>query len=155
MIQFSEFALRFVQSLNHVSDSSRVFLFSEELFEADAFNLQNMDLFRNYVKQSGVFGRGTDLGTALEKLCAMQPAALNDATTLLILSDTKTIDQPRAVAALKEAKRLAGRVIWLNPIPENKWKYIRSVQTMASLCTMVSCNTLSALAAAYRKLADI
>ena len=155
MVQFSEFALRFIQSLNQVSESSRTFLFSESLFEADAFSLQNMDLFRNYVKQSGVFGRGTDLGTALEKLCAMQPAALNDATTLLILSDTKTIDQPRAVAALKEAKRLAGRVIWLNPIPENKWKYIRSVQTMASLCTMVSCNTLSALAAAYRKLADI
>ena len=113
-----------------------------------------MDLFRSYVKQSGVFGRGTDLGTALERLCTMQPAALNDATTLLILSDTKTIDPPRAVAALKEAKRLSGRVIWLNPIPENKWKYIRSVQKMAALCTMVSCNTLSALTAAYRKLTD-
>ena len=155
MMQFSEFALRFIQSLNQVSDSSRTFLFSENLVEADAFSLQNMDLFRGYVKESGVFCRGTDLGTALETLCALQPAALNDATTLLILSDTKTIDQPRAVAALKEAKRLAGRVIWLNPIPESKWKYIRSVQTMASLCTMVSCNTLSALAAACRKLAGV
>ena len=155
MMQFSEFALRFIQSLNQVSESSRTFLFSENLFEADAFSLQNMDLFRSYVKESGVFGRGTDLGTALEQLCAMQPAALNAATTLLVLSDTKTIDQPRAVAALKEAKRLAGRVIWLNPIPENKWKYIRSVQTMASFCTMVSCNTLSALAAACRKLAGM
>ena len=154
MVQFSEFALRFIQSLNQSSESSRTFLFSEGLFEADAFSLQNMDLFRSYVKQSGVFGRGTDLGTALERLCTMQPAALNDATTLLILSDTKTIDPPRAVAALKEAKRLSGRVIWLNPIPENKWKYIRSVQKMAALCTMVSCNTLSALTAAYRKLTD-
>ena len=154
MVQFSEFALRFIQSLNQVSESSRTFLFSEGLFEADAFSLQNMDLFRSYVKKSGIFGRGTDLGTALEKLCVMQPAALNDATTLLILSDTKTIDQPRAIAALQEAKRLSGRVIWLNPIPGDKWKYIRSVQTMAELCPMVSCNTLSALAAAYRKLTD-
>ena len=152
MMQFSEFALRFIQSLNQVSESSRTFLFSEKLFEADAFSLQNMDLFRGYVKESGVYGRGTDLGTALQTLCAMQPAALNTATTLLILSDTKTIDQPRAVAALLEAKRLAGKVIWLNPIPENKWKYIRSVQTMAALCPMVSCNTLSALAAACRRL---
>ena len=155
MVQFSEFALRFIQSLNQVSESSRTFLFSEGLYEADAFSLQNMDLFRNYVKQSGVYGRGTDLGTALEKLCAMQPAALNDATTLLILSDTKTIDQPRAIAAFKEAKRLAGRVIWLNPIPENKWKYIRSVQVMASLCPMLSCSALSALAAACRKLTGV
>ena len=152
MMQFSEFALRFIQSLNQVSESSRTFLFSEKLFEADAFSLQNMDLFRSYVKQSGVYGRGTDLGTALEAICTMQPAALNSATTLIILSDTKTIDQPRAMAALMEAKRQAGRVIWLNPIPENKWKYIRSVQTMASICPMVSCSTLGALAAACRRL---
>ena len=152
MMQFSEFALRFIQSLNQVSDSSRAFLFSENLVEADAFSLQNMDLFRGYVKESGVFGRGTDLGTALETLCALQPAALNDATTLLILSDTKTIDQPRAVAALKEAKRLAGRVIWLNPIPESKWQYLRSTQTISTICQMIPCSTLRDLANACRRL---
>ena len=70
----------------------------------------------------------------------------------MILSDTKTIDQPRALKALQEAKRQAGRVIWLNPIPENKWKYIRSVQTMASLCPMTCCSTLQALASACRRL---
>ena len=153
MVQFSEFALRFIQSLNQVSESSRTFLFSETMVEADTFSLQNMDLFRGYVKESGVFGRGTVLGAAWQKLTAMQPKALNTATTLLILSDTKTIDQNKAAAALQEAKRQAGRVIWLNPIPENKWKYIRSVQTMAAICPMVSCNTLSALASACRKLA--
>ena len=152
MVQFSEFALRFIQSLNQVSESSRVFLFSEGLFEADAFSLQNMDLFRNYVKECGIYGKGTDLGTALEALCSMNPAALNPATTLLILSDTKTVDQPRAVNALAEAKRLAGRVLWLNPIPQSHWQHIRSVQTFASLCTMVSCSTLHALAAACRRL---
>ena len=154
MMQFSEFALRFIQSLGQVAESSKVFLFSEDLFEADPFSLQNMDLFRSYVKESGIFGRGTDLGTALEKLCAAKPAALGPATTLLILSDTKTIDQPRAMQALLEAKRVSGRVIWLNPIPEGKWPYIRSVQAMASLCTMVSCSTLSALAAACKRLAS-
>lgn len=152
MIQFSEFALRFIQSLNHVSDSSRVFLFSEDLTEADQFSLQNMDLFRDYVRKSGIYGKGTDLGTALEKLCAMKPEALTDGTTLLILSDTKTVDQNRAARALQEAKRLSGRVIWLNPIPENKWRYIRSIQVMASLCSMVSCSTLRDLAAACRRL---
>ena len=152
MVQFSEFALRFIQSLNQVSDSSRVFLFSETMTEADAFKLQNMDLFRSFVKESGIYGRGTDLGTALQQLCTKQPAVLNSATTLLILSDTKTIDQPRAVQALLEAKRLSGRVLWLNPIPENKWKYVKSIQTMASICPMISCSTLRELAAACRRL---
>ena len=56
MVQFSEFALRFIQALNQASESSRVFLFSETMFEADAFSLQNMDLFRNYVRDCGVYG---------------------------------------------------------------------------------------------------
>ena len=154
MMQFSEFALRFIQSLNQASDSSRVFLFSESVAEADAFSLQNMDLFRNYVREQNIYGKGTDLGTALAHLCTAKPAPLGTATTLLILSDTKTIDQPRAMAALQEAKRQAGKVIWLNPIPENKWGYIRSVQVFNSLVTMVSCSTLHDLAQACKRLAD-
>ena len=154
MVQFSEFALRFIQSLNQVAESSRVFLFSEEIFEADAFSLQNMDAFRSYVAKSGLYGRGTDLGTALERLCAFRPAVLNDSTTLIILSDTKTIDQPRAIRQLLEAKRLAGRVLWLNPIPEHKWPYIKSCQAFLNVCSMVSCATLQSLAHACRKLAD-
>ena len=130
MIQFSEFALRFIQSLNQVSDSSRVFLFSEHLVEADAYCLHNMDSFRTFVRESGIYGRGTDLGTALEENC-------------------------RAVQAVLEAKRQSGRILWLNPVPEAKWQYLRSVQTMAALVPMVSCSTLRELASACRKLAQM
>ncbi len=154
MVQFSEFALRFIQSLNQVSDRSQVFLFSETMVEADAFKLQNMDLFRDFVRESGIYGKGTDLGSALTELCTRKPPVLGSAATLLILSDTKTIDQPRALTALQEARRMAGKVIWLNPIPESKWQYIRSVQAMASVCSMVSCSTLRELAQACRRLAQ-
>lgn len=154
MIQFSEFALRFIQSLNQVSDSSRVFLFSERVVEADAYCLHNMDSFRTFVRDSGIYGRGTDLGTALAELCAQRPPVLGQGATLLILSDSKTIDQGRAVQAVLEAKREAGRVLWLNPVPEGKWQYLRSVQTMAALVPMVSCSTLRELAAACRRLAQ-
>lgn len=43
MMQFSEFALRFIQSLNQVSENAKVYLFSEDLAQADAFALENMD----------------------------------------------------------------------------------------------------------------
>ena len=152
MMQFSEFALRFIQSMNQVSDSSRVFLFSEGLHEADAFSLQNMDLFREYVRRSGLYGRGTDLGLAMEELNGLKPSPLNNSTTLLILSDTKTTGQKRAMKALEEAKRLSGKVIILNPIPEGKWKFLRSAQEFAGVATMISCSTLRDLAAACRKL---
>ena len=154
MIQFSEFALRFIQMLNQASDSSRTFLFSETMVEADPFSLQNMDLFRNYVRQSGLYGKGTNLGEALEQLCKRRPPMLTDATTLIILSDTKTVDQGKALAALLEAKRLCGKVIWLNPIPENRWRYLRSAQLISTCCNMIACNTLQSLAQACRKLAN-
>lgn len=155
MVQFSEFALRFIQSLNQVSENSQIFLFSERLVEAGAFQLHNMDSFRSFVRKSGIYGRGTDLGTALEEICSRRPAVLGAGTTLIILSDTKTIDRPRAVQAVLEAKRQAARVIWLNPIPEAKWQYLRSVQVMAALVPMLSCSTLRELAAAGRKLAQL
>ena len=154
MIQFSEFALRFIQSLNQASESSRVFLFSEQIVEADNFSLQNMDLFRDYVDRSGIYGKGTNLGAALEYLCNQRPPVLGDAATLIILSDAKTVEQGRAVTALQKAKQLSGKVLWLNPIPENRWQYLKSTQLMSSVCPMVSCNTLSALAQACRKLAE-
>ena len=154
MIQFSEFALRFIQSLNQASESSRVFLFSEQIIEADPFSLQNMDLFRDYVDRSGIYGKGTNLGAALEHLCNQRPPVLGDAATLIILSDAKTVEQGRAFTALQKAKQLSGKVLWLNPIPENRWQYLKSTQLMASVCPMVSCNTLNALAQACRRLAE-
>ena len=155
MMQFSEFALRFIQEMALLSESSRTFLFSESVYEADAFSLQNMDLFRNYVRASGLYGRGTDLGTALYELTSLTPAALNHSTTLLILSDAKTVDQPRALHYLLRAKQMAGQVVWLNPIPESKWKYLTSSQLFASQCTMISCSTLHSLAAACRRLGAV
>lgn len=155
MIQFSEFALRLIQSLNQVSESSNVFLFSERLVGADAHCLHNMDSFRAFVRDSGIYGRGTDLGTALQEICAIRPPVLGQGATLLILSDTKTIDQNRAVAAVLEAKRQSGRVIWLNPVPEGKWQYLHSVQTMAALVPMLSCSTLRELADACRRLRNL
>ena len=152
MVQFSEFVLRFILSMNNVSDSSRCFLFSEDMCQANAFDLQNMDTFREYVRSTGVFGRGTNLGKALTELCKRKPAVLNDSTTLLILSDAQTVDRDTAVRALLEAKRLAGQVLWLNPLAENHWKHQKSAQIMASICTMVSCNTLSALSNACKRL---
>ena len=102
MLQFTEFTLRFLKSMAEVSDASRTFLFSEELREVDPFALQEMDAFRAYVRSSGLYGRGTDLGSALEALRQMKPSALGPGTTLLILSDTKTIDLPRAARELLE-----------------------------------------------------
>jgi len=155
MIQFSEFALRFILSLNQVSDNSRVFLFSETLLEAGAFRLQNMDTFRDFIRQSGIYGRGTDLGAALSEMMAIKPVLFGTGSLLLILSDTKTIDRDRAVRELLAVKKRAARVLWLNPIPAGKWQYLTSVRTVQELVPMICCSTLTELAQACRKLTEL
>ena len=152
MLQFAEVALRFLKSMSEVSESSQIVLFSEQVHLVDPFALQNLDAFRDYVRASGLYGRGTDLGSALERVCRGRDVTLGPSTTLLILSDTKTIDIPRAARSLLEARRQAGKVLWLNPIPESKWPYVRSIQTMSALCQMLPCSTLDELARACRKL---
>ena len=152
MLQFSEFALRFLKSMSEVSENIRIFLFSEEMREVDPFALQNMDAFRKYVSSSGLYGRGTDVGRALEGLCELKNSPLTQGSTLLILSDTKTIDLPGAIRALGEAQRKAGKVMWLNPIPESKWQYVQSIQIFSSLCQMLPCSTLEELSRACKRL---
>ena len=152
MLQFSEFALRFLKSMSEVSDNIRIFLFSEELREVDPFALQNMDSFRKYVNSCGLYGRGTDVGRALNDLCKLKNSPLTQGSTLLVLSDTKTIDLPGAVRALGEAQRKAGKVMWLNPIPESKWQYVQTIQIFSSICQMLPCSTLEELSRACRRL---
>jgi uncharacterized protein len=155
MLQFSEFMLRFIQSLHTVSDYSRIFLFSEEMIEADPFELHDMDRFRDYVKRSGIFGRGTDLGGALRALNAMRPAVLNSSTLLLIISDTKTVDRAGAERELLRAGKSVGKMFFLNPIPERKWQYIQSVRSAMKICPMIPCSTLDELGAACRRIASM
>ncbi len=154
MLQFSEFTLRFLKSMSEVAASSQTFLFSETVKEVDPEALRDMDRFRDYVRASGLYGRGTDLGSALAKLCKWRPSPLGQGSTLLILSDTKTVDLPRAGQALLEARRQAGKVLWLNPIPERKWAYVRSIETFSQLCSMAPCSTLEELARTCRRLLE-
>ncbi|MBR0367331.1 MAG: VWA domain-containing protein [Clostridia bacterium] len=152
MMQFSEFAIRFIKSLSEVSDHSEIFLFSEQVQRVNPFALQDMSLFTAYVRSSGVWGRGTNIGRALEAVLAANPPVLGPGAVLIVLSDAKTVDLNRAEAALVKASRQAGSVVWMNPIPEAKWPYLKGVTRLRPHCSMVPCGTLDALARACARL---
>lgn len=152
MLQFSEFAIRFIKSMSDVSDHSETFLFSEEVMKVSPFALENMNAFSNYVRHSVIWGKGTNIGRALEYISALQPSVLGPSTVLLILSDAKTVDLERAEMALMRAEKLAGQVVWMNPIPEAKWQYLKGVMTLKRHCNMVPCSTLNDLARACARL---
>ncbi len=152
MLQFSEFAIRFIKSLSEVSDHSEIFLFSEQVQRVSPFALEDMSRFGSYARTSGVWGRGTNAGRALEAVMDVRPAVLTPHTVLIVLSDAKSVDLNRAETALSQAKRQAGGVVWMNPIPEAKWQYLRGVMRLKEHCDMVPCGTLDELARACAKL---
>ena len=153
MLRFSEFAIRFIKSLSEVSDHSEIFLFSEQVQRVNPFvALQNMDLFSSYVRTSGVWGRGTNVGRALEAVMAAAPPVLTPNTVLLVLSDAKSVSLDQAEASLIRAGNTAGSVIWMNPIPEAKWQYLKGVTRLRQHCSMVPCGTLDELARACQRL---
>ena len=153
MLRFSEFAIRFIKSLSEVSDHSEIFLFSEQVQRVNPFvALQNMDLFSSYVRTSGVWGRGTNIGRALEAVMAAAPPVLTPNTVLLVLSDAKSVSLDQAEASLIRAGNTAGSVIWMNPIPEAKWQYLKGVTRLRQHCSMVPCGTLDELTRACQRL---
>ena len=152
MLQFSFFAIRFIKSMQEISDHSEAFLFSEQVMKIGAFAMENMDAFSASVRHSGVWGKGTNVGRALEALLAQRPPVLGPSTVLIVLSDAKTVDLARAENALMRAEKLAGSVVWMNPIPESKWQYLRGVTSLKRFCNMVPCATLDDLARACARL---
>lgn len=152
MLQFSFFAIRFIKSMAEISDHSEAFLFSEQVMKVGAFATENMDAFSAAVRHSNVWGKGTNIGRALEALLSQRPAVLGPSTVLIVLSDAKTVDLARAENALSRAEKLSGSVVWMNPIPESKWQYLRGVTTLKRYCNMLPCATLDDLARACAKL---
>ena len=153
MLQFSEFALRFIKSLSEISEHAEIFLFSEQTQRVSPFALQNMDLFGDYVRSSGVWGRGTNVGRALDAVLFAAPPVLTPNTVLMVLSDAKTVGLDRAEVNLIRASKAAGSVVWLNPIPEAKWQYLKGPARLRRHCSMLPCGTLDELAQACRRLA--
>ncbi|MBE5774356.1 MAG: VWA domain-containing protein [Clostridiales bacterium] len=152
MLQFSEFAIRFIKSLSEVSEHSDIFLFSEQVQKVNPFALENMDGFGDYVRSSGVWGRGTNAGHAIETLMAANPPVLTPSTVLLIMSDAKSVDLARAEAALIHAGKRVGSIVWMNPIPEGKWPYLKGVMRLKAHCNMLPCSTLDELSRACSRL---
>jgi uncharacterized protein with von Willebrand factor type A (vWA) domain len=151
MIKFSQFAIRFIKSLSDVSKGSETYLFSEDFQKVSPFVLNNMKTFESYVKQCGLWGKGTDIGNAIDELMKSS-SHLNSSTVLLILSDTKTISINNARESLRKISRRVSQTIWMNPVPQVKWNNMNSVTAFRSYCQMVDCSTLNNLAKACTRL---
>ena len=148
MKSYSTFVIHFLYNLHEVVRNLSCFTFSDHLEDltGDLKGKNSLPyLLSRVIRHSKTWGGGTNLGAALRSLQKKEMHRLNHKTTVIIVSDTKTIDLDGAIKALAALKEKVKRVIWLNPLQQNCWPDYRSVSVMAALTEMWPCSTIAQL----------
>jgi len=148
MKQYSTFVIHFMMGLQDVVRNLSCFSFAEQVENLTPelkgrSGLQHV--LESVVRHSKNWGGGTNLGSSLEELSRKYPDYLNAKTTVIIVSDTRTVSIDRALKALEKLDDRVKRIIWLNPLPLERWPDYRSVNIIASKVEMWPCNTIAQL----------
>ncbi|MFO7951290.1 MAG: VWA domain-containing protein [Bacillota bacterium] len=148
MKTYSTFVLHFLHGLKEAVRDLSCFTFADRLesLTGELKSKHNLHyLLDRVIRRSETWGGGTNLGLSLEELSNKYPDLLNARTSVIIVSDTKTISLNQATEELSKLKDRVRRVIWLNPLPKEHWPEYRSVGTFAELVEMWPCNTIAQL----------
>ncbi len=148
MKQYSTFVIHFLYGLREVVRNLSCFSFSDNIENLTPELKGRTDLkhlLDRVVRQSKNWGGGTNLGLALSEMAEKYPDLLNGKTTVIIVSDTKTISIDQAVKELEKLKDRVRRIIWLNPLPVEQWTDYRSVSAIGEQVEMWPCSTIAQL----------
>jgi uncharacterized protein len=148
MKRYSTFVIHFLYGLHEAVRDLSCFSFSDQLEELSpelkgSSNLKQ--LLDRVIRRSRTWGGGTDIGSSVHKLAEKYPDRLNARTTVIIVSDTKTVQLDNALRELKKLKSRVKLLIWLNPLPTERWPEYRSVEIFSDLAEMWPCSTIAQL----------
>lgn len=154
MKNYSAFVIHFLYNLQETVRDLSCFAFSDHLEDLSA-SLKGRSsltyLTNRVIRHSETWGGGTNLGAALRTLLEKHAHLLNHKTTVIVVSDTKTIDLGGAVKALAALNENVKRIIWLNPLAAHLWPDYQSVSLMAKEAEMWPCSTIGQLEEALAK----
>jgi uncharacterized protein len=148
MKRYSTFVIHFLYGLHEAVKDLSCFSFSDNLEDLSGEIKGRVGLTRlldRVIRRSKTWGGGTNIGKALNKLMRDYPDKANLKTTLIIVSDTKTMALDSSVKELKRLKERVKRVIWLNPLPVDRWFDYRSVSQISEAVEMWPCNSIAQL----------
>lgn len=152
MLRFSGFVLNFMTGMSRGFLALESYIFSEDTEKINIKSNYRLSDFENQVKSGHLWGKGTNIGIALDNILKDRMASVNSSTVLVMVSDAKTQDYRLAETNLKELSSRVKRILWLNPVPETDWSRIRGLEGFSRYCTMLDCSTLERIAAACRNL---
>jgi len=146
MKKHAVFTLYFAGALYRTVQDLEGFVFAEDL-ERITPQLRGSTprQLQQLAQDSAVWGRGTNLGRALRQLLSDHRTRLTPRTTVLILSDTKTLAAREAADLLREIRERVREVLWLNTVPEEQWGTLAAVELFQQHATMYPCSSLGDL----------
>lgn len=149
MVKYTEFILQFVYGLTSLVSGIETYAFADRLVNLTS-KLHSGNSLQGMLKVSmsevaQEFGGGTNLAISLEELLKDHAGSLTRRTILFILSDTQTLEVEKAAKLLKMTKGKVREILWLNTLPERRWKETKSVETFRPFCQMFECYTLGHL----------
>lgn len=145
---YSTFVIHFMHGLHEVVRDLSCFSFSDHIEDltAELKGRTNIkQLLDRVIRRSKTWGGGTDIGSSLNRLAEKYSDRLNAKTTVIVVSDTKTVALGKTVEELKKLKEQVKRVIWLNPLPIDRWPDYRSVAMVGEHVEMWPCSTIAQL----------
>ena len=120
---YSRFLLQLVYALQHAFARVETFVFSTclvRITDALAGGTYRDALDSLARVERGGWSGGTKIGECLQSLRMGWPRLLDRRTAVIVLSDGWDTGEPDVLAsALREMRRRAGRIIWLNPLLGN------------------------------------
>jgi uncharacterized protein len=148
MKQYSTFAIHFLYGLREVVRGLSCLSFSDSLENLTPeirgrAGLQH--LLDRVIRRSKNWGGGTDIGSSVRELRHKYPDLLNAKTTVIVVSDTKTVSLDPALKELQKLKERVKRIIWLNPLSPELWPDYRSVGAVGEIVEMWPCSTIAQL----------
>ncbi|MGD0621317.1 MAG: VWA domain-containing protein [Thermacetogeniaceae bacterium] len=154
MARYATFVIQFIYGLSAVIRQIESFIFAEELEYVTPYFRRIRPFEETMVEligKSRIWGKGTNFGVSLNVLKSRFPLLLTSHTVIIVVSDTKTLDIQRSERELAVIRRSVKDVLWLNTLPVDEWKDLRSVSIFQRYSRMYECYTLAHLDKIIRK----
>lgn len=148
MAKYCSFVLQFIYGLASVIDEIETYIFSEDVEQISCYFDRGCDFdetMADIINKSQEWGKGTDLGKALDKIMIQQRKFLNKETFVIIVSDTKTIAADKAAQKLQTMKKQVRDIVWLNTLPKKEWNSTKTIGEFKRSSRIFECNTLAHL----------
>ncbi|WP_156896678.1 vWA domain-containing protein [Desulfovirgula thermocuniculi] len=153
MARYARFILQFMYGFGRAVKNFEVLIFSEDLERVTPhFNGGDFaSVMAEVMNRSSQWGKTTNFYAALLTFQRHYSHLAGPETTVVVVSDTKTLAPREAAREVAKLRRQVREILWLNPVPKELWDHLPGVAAFAPHVKMKECRSLYHLEAIIRQ----